>query len=131
MKRALIFVPEEQRIDDRATAGYFLRRGYKLVALLRNWRVVDQYLARGEASVVVFGEMRFPAPGETTQDLSRLNRPFGDDSVTQRIAGGRCWNAERLSQVLDSDGEIPRGLDAEVISAARRIARALNERHAS
>lgn len=131
VKRALIFVPEEQPIDDRVAGGWVVRRGYKLVALLRKWRFVEEMLARGEANVVVFGGVRDPG-GETTRDLSQMNRAGIWDSAadTQRLAPARRgWNAERLAQVIDGDGPVPQGLDPETIAAARRIARALNRRN--
>lgn len=131
VKKALIYVAEGRRVGGRAAeerSNYFIRRGYKLVALLRHWPHVEEFLARGEADIVVLGADLVDAePGRSTVNLRDL---LGADTVPLWPAPGRGWNADRLRRVVDSDCEIPSGLDPKSIAAARRIALALNERDA-
>lgn len=92
----------------RRTLAHVRRRGYKIVAVVREWGLVDQALASKTAHVVVF------ARGERGVEMS--------NETTRRLPSAADLTRERVRQIVDCDATVPIGLDPEMVAAARQIA---------
>lgn len=94
--RAVIYVAPHARDDQQLATVAMQRardRGYEPYALLRNWRHVEEMLATGLASVVVYGSPVDNAT-EVTTDLTAVRRnqrrhdAAGSRSTRRRVTSG-------------------------------------------
>ena len=116
---AVIYMPAACRLTPTLARNwmmYFDRRGYELYGIVRDPALLDQMLASGQAQVAI---------------IARNDPWLGDAEQTVRLPHTerqRDFNSARVRRVIFDGEPAPRGLDPEAIAAARRIARALNER---
>jgi hypothetical protein len=113
---ALIFIPPDQRLDSADTAQsvqHARRRDYRLVAVLQEWRLVEQLLSADAVQVVVFAHNQhdsgptWPTAVLDLQKIRLLNgrasrpeiRPALDDE------NGRRGTRSRAEQFLDEAAE--------------------------
>lgn len=128
---AIIFSPADTPLDvDEAarSLAHAKRRGYFLLAIVREESILEELLAGGAAQVVIFAYRARRHGAPFVDDPTQLNQIL-PPSVRFRTHRRRPGiSRERVHTILN-DGEATRpvGIDPETISAARRIARRLAE----
>lgn len=136
MTTAAIYIPASILDSERFEIegyDYLKHRGYEYVGTYRQPHYVDRLLEAGIATLVVFARSAHWEPDrgwpaqfvdETTRPI-RWPRPMNPMPDRER-RGTVNWSGARVREVVDGNGPVPRGLDAEAIEAARRIARHLS-----
>jgi hypothetical protein len=126
---AIIFSPADTPLDiveaERSLA-HAKRRGYFLLAIVREESVLEELLVSKAAQVVIFAYRARRCAGPFVDDPTSLN-PMLPPSVRFRTHRRLpLMSRERVRSIL-TDGEATRpvGIDPETIAAARRIARSL------
>lgn len=137
MIAAIVYVPPDIAGDGyyaQIGCDYINRRGYSYIGVYRTWADVEQVLRNGTASLVVFARRshwdatyRVPCEfaEEETRRLPRMWPPPLPAKVRERN-GTIGWGQERVQELIDGSGPVPRGLDPESVAAARRIAQHLS-----
>jgi hypothetical protein len=133
MITAAVFVPPNVPDDtDFAVEGleYIQHRGYAFGGIFRWASDVDKAMRFGAVDVIVFARSRHANghhwPAEFVDEKTRPLKSEPPKNVPAQRCGAIHWGRERVEQILDGCGPVPRGLNADAIAAARRIARHLS-----
>jgi hypothetical protein len=134
---AAIFVPSDIAEDVQVTIEcieYIQHRGYTFGGIFREASTMERAFRNSEVSLVVFARVKhgggYDWPAEyvdgCTRRLKWNEAPAGEPGKRR---GAIHWGRERVRQVLDGSGPVPRGLNEDAIAAARRIAAHLSHCH--
>jgi hypothetical protein len=136
MITAAVYVPPDISNDTAfAVEGveYIQHRGYTFGGIFRETADMDKALRLGAVDVVVFARSRHANghtwPAECVDEKTRplkWNAPKNEPGLRR---GAIHWGRDRVEQILDGAGPVPRGLNADAIAAARRIAHHLSNCH--
>lgn len=137
MITAVVYVPPDLPRDGHwADLGeqYIARRGYTFIDVYRTKADIMQVLRNGTATLVVFArrshwDPTWQVPAEFVDEETRRLPPLLPPPLPARVRernGAINWGRERVKELIDGNGPVPRGLDPESVAAARRIARHLS-----
>jgi hypothetical protein len=136
MITAAVFVPPDVSGDTDFAVEcfeYIQHRGYTFGGIFREAHDVDKALSLGTVSVVVYARSRHALghhwPAEYVDEKTRPLKWSPPRNEPAQPRGAVHWGSERVKQILDGNGPIPRGLNADAIAAARRIAHHLSNCH--
>lgn len=137
MITAAVYIPPDIPNDTDFAVDcfeYIQYRGYRFGGFFREASDVDKALGLGTVSLVVFARSRHANghawPAEYVDEKTRplkWNPPRNEQLGQHR--GAIHWGRERVKQIIDGNGPVPRGLNADAIAAARRIAHHLANCH--
>lgn len=109
----LIFVPMDFNGRHGRSCGTYIRReGHNLIALLRSWRRIEEFLARGEAATVIFARREHYRPGAPRSEFADGAAPILAGIVTPAQIGPYPVYSSHLVDTA--------GLETVVILANRR-----------